>query len=364
MKYYNENLGHEGRTGEGAVSTADSTDTAKQEAALKGLEEFQAKMKAVNVYYSEHGTLDGCPQLSSEETEKLKAGMAQSWRARPKPYETFLLANNRDAIRQLKGRIAELSEKGEYVGWEFEGGEVKAERKSMLLQVFFSEKPDRDTCSAMRQAGFYWVLNEAGGAWQRPLNNSAIRAADQLKCIRPMFGYLPSELQKTARQGQIRACAVWESEDWANWHQMSAEERLAVSFQKLIRQRFPNSEADGPAESETTTEWVRMLLDDGKGAADQMILTIAGLTIGSEVSQEVEKQAGSLMASLAHYRDSCKARRVESKPKAVAGLAAGLPDNIAVQESAATLIKELGQYQGQEKQPVPQKKPRHKSTER
>ena len=34
-------------------------------------------MKAVNAYFRKHKTLDGCPELTPEQTEKLKADMAQ-----------------------------------------------------------------------------------------------------------------------------------------------------------------------------------------------------------------------------------------------------------------------------------------------
>ena len=36
-------------------------------------------MKAVNAYYRKHGTLDGCPHLSPENIENLKADMASGW---------------------------------------------------------------------------------------------------------------------------------------------------------------------------------------------------------------------------------------------------------------------------------------------
>ena len=42
-------------------------------------------MKAVNAYYRKHKTLDGCPHLSPEQLEKLKADMASSWHLEDKP---------------------------------------------------------------------------------------------------------------------------------------------------------------------------------------------------------------------------------------------------------------------------------------
>ena len=70
-------------------------------------------MKEVNAYYRKHKTLDGCPLLSPEQIEKLKAEIARSWRAAPKPYESYMLTNNNAAIRQAKARIKELSAKAD-----------------------------------------------------------------------------------------------------------------------------------------------------------------------------------------------------------------------------------------------------------
>ena len=138
----------------------------KLKAKLERLEAFQDKMKAVNAYYRKHKTLDGCPDLSAEEIEKLKSEMARSWRAQPKPYESYALTNNNASIRQVKARIEELTRQAEtvYEGWRFDGGEVKADREANRLQVFFDEKPDRETCSAMRHGGFRWASSVGRGS--------------------------------------------------------------------------------------------------------------------------------------------------------------------------------------------------------
>ena len=175
-------------TGRGGISADDPEAVQKLKIKLKGLEQDQEKMKAVNAYYRKHKTLGGCPQLSAEEIEKLKASMARSWRANPKPYESFALSNNNANIRQTKLRIEELTRMAatEYEGWAFEGGEVKMDRESNRLQVFFHEKPDRDICSAMRHSGFKWAPSV--GAWQRQLTDNAIYAAKHLDCLRPLSG--------------------------------------------------------------------------------------------------------------------------------------------------------------------------------
>lgn len=181
--------------GMGGISADDPEAVRKLKAKLAGLEQEQERMKAVNAYYRKHRTLDGCPQLTPVEAEQRKAAMARNWRADPKPYESYLLTNNNANIRQTKKRIEKLSAKKEteFEGWAFEGGEVKMDVQSNRLQVFFHEKPDRDTCSAMRHGGFRWAPSV--GAWQRQLTDNAIYAATHLDCLRPLSGEQPTQEQ-------------------------------------------------------------------------------------------------------------------------------------------------------------------------
>ena len=81
-------------TGMGGVSSDDENAVQKLRSKLASRERQQERMKAVNAFYRKHGTLDGCPALTPEEAEALKAAMARSWRASPKPYESYELTNN------------------------------------------------------------------------------------------------------------------------------------------------------------------------------------------------------------------------------------------------------------------------------
>ena len=188
-------------TGRGGISADDPEAVQKLKIKLAGLEQDQERMKAVNAYYRKHKTLDGCPLLSPEQIEKLRASMARDWRTDPKPYPSFHLTNNSAVIRQTKKRIEELSQKAEaeYEGWAFEGGEVKMNRQANRLQVFFDEKPDRDICSAMRHGGFKWAPSV--GAWQRQLTGNAIYAAKHMDCLRPLSGTQPTQEQAVSVQG-------------------------------------------------------------------------------------------------------------------------------------------------------------------
>ena len=186
-------------TGMGGISADDPQAIQKLEAKLEKLQAAQDTMKAVNAYYRKHKTLDGCPALSAERIEKMKAEMSSQWHIDDKPYPSWALSNNSAEIRRIKGRIAELTRKQEtaYAGWEFDGGKGEANREGNRLPISFEEKPDEKTREALKENGFRW--SPKAGAWQRQLNDNAIYAADRLSCIKPLSGKSPVEIQKEAR---------------------------------------------------------------------------------------------------------------------------------------------------------------------
>ena len=187
-------------TGMGGISADDPNAISKLQSKLAKREALQETMKAVNAYYRKHKTVDGCPHLTPEQIEKMKASMSGDWRANPKPFESYQLSNNNAEIRRLKERIAALTRQREigYVGWEFDGGKVEANAADNRLQIFFDGKPEADTREKLKEYGFRW--SPSAGAWQRQLNDNAIRAADYLACIAPLTGERPTEVQKWARR--------------------------------------------------------------------------------------------------------------------------------------------------------------------
>ena len=226
-------------TGKGGISADDPEAVRKLKSKLAGLEQEQERMKAVNAYYRKHKTLDGCPHLTPEEIEKLKVSMARDWHPEPKPYPSFHLTNNNSMIRQTRKRIEELSVKAEteYEGWAFDGGEVRMDRQANRLQVFFDEKPDRDTCSAMRHGGFRWAPSV--GAWQGQLTDNAIYAAKHLDCLRPLSGEQPAQEQagpaREVPQGDGGGWSFYIIADLKTWAD-NAENRSPV-------EHFPSFEA-------------------------------------------------------------------------------------------------------------------------
>ena len=123
--------------GMGGISADDDLAVEKLTKKLEGLESLQATMKAVNAYFRKHKTLDGCPELTPEQAEKLKADMAQSWHLdKSKPYPAYLLSNNNANIRRVRQRIEELSSRSEFAGWTFPGGEAKINEAENRLDVY------------------------------------------------------------------------------------------------------------------------------------------------------------------------------------------------------------------------------------
>ena len=147
-------------TGRGGISADDDLAVEKLTKKLEGMESQQAMMKAVNAYYRKHKTLEGCPELTAEQVEKVKAAMSQDWRKDPVPFPSYLLTNNNANIRRVRQRIEDLSHKAEFVGWTFPSGEAKVNEAENRLQLIFEDKPDADTRQALKSEGFKWAPSQ------------------------------------------------------------------------------------------------------------------------------------------------------------------------------------------------------------
>lgn len=186
-------------TGMGGISADDPDAVKKLNAKLEKLTKAQETMKAVNAYYRKNKTLESCPELDSEATQKLKARM-EIRGVQDKPYPTWALSNNNAEIRRIKERIQSLSVNKEelYTGWEFAGGRAEINVKDNRLQLFFEDKPDGKIRDELKANGFRW--SPKASAWQRQLNSNAIYAADAVSSIKPLSGERVIELQRNFRK--------------------------------------------------------------------------------------------------------------------------------------------------------------------
>ena len=199
-------------TGMGGIRQDDPQAIPKLQKKLDGLVKAQETMKAVNAYYRKHGTLDGCPHLSPDNIENLKADMTSSWHYEKKPFQSWELSNNNAEIHRVRQRIESLTRAKEtvYVGWEFDGGHVEANREQSRLQVFFEDKPDAEARQQLKEHGFRWAPSV--GAWQRLLNGNAYYAADRIPSIQPLTGEKPTELQRSSIREQQAQMAQAQTE--------------------------------------------------------------------------------------------------------------------------------------------------------
>lgn len=147
---------------------------------LDGMVETQELMKAVNAYYRKEKTLDGCPNLTQEEIEMLKAEMASSYHWADVPYLPYMLTNNNANIKRTRDRLEGLKKVKEAGSQETECEFCKVVENTeiMRLQLIFDGKPEPEVRDILKSNGFRWAPSQ--GAWQRQLTNNAKYA---LKCV-------------------------------------------------------------------------------------------------------------------------------------------------------------------------------------
>ena len=269
--------------GRGGISADDPEAVSKLQEKLARLKQEQESMKAVNAYYKKNKTLEGCPGLTWEQIEKLKAAMGRSWRKDPKPYESYVLSNNNAVIRQTARRIEELTRvaETEFSGWVFEGGRAEISRADNRLQLFFDGKPDADVRAELKSYGFRWA--PSAGAWQRQLNEYVFSVADKINAIRPLSGELPSQLQAkqpaAEQPAEPNTWGLYVIADLMTWS-TNAEQRSPLehfaSFEEAkarfdeLREEPYNSEATPP--NPEGKPYARLTLGvesgDGMSAAD------------------------------------------------------------------------------------------------
>jgi len=140
---------------------------------LDGMVEAQETMKAVNAYYRKEKTLDGCPNLTQEEIEKLKAEMASSWHWSDVPYLPYELTNNNANIKRTRERLESLKKVKEAGSQETECEFCKVVENTeiMRLQLIFEGKPEPEVRDILKKNGFKWAPSQS--AWQRQLTNNA-----------------------------------------------------------------------------------------------------------------------------------------------------------------------------------------------
>lgn len=166
--------------GSDIIKSDDKDAVEKLQEKLDSLQKKQEQMKTVNAYYRKHKTLDGCPELSLEDIERLKQAMKADWHYQDKPYLSFELSNNNQNIHATKARLERLkaAKEKETTDYDTEHFKVVENTEMMRLQLFFDGKPDVEIREAVRHNGFRW--SPKNNCWQRQLTNNAKYS---LKCL-------------------------------------------------------------------------------------------------------------------------------------------------------------------------------------
>lgn len=172
---------------DGIIKSSDMNAVSLLQEKLDLLKQKQEKMKKVNAYYRKHKTLDGCPVLTKEEIEELKAEMQAIWHYQDKPYLSWQLSNNNQNIHSVEERLRRLKAEKENKNSEYDSDYFKVVENTeiMRLQLFFDGKPEAEVRELVKRNGFKW--SPKNGFWQRQLTENARYS---VKCLIKEMGKL------------------------------------------------------------------------------------------------------------------------------------------------------------------------------
>lgn len=164
--------------GKEIIRSDDENALQKLEEKREKLRTLQERMKKVNTYYRKNKSLDGCPELSSEQIEALRGFISVCG----VPFPTYELSNNNAEIHRLDARIATLRKEKSQETTETENTEsgytVKENVEDMRLQIFFDDVPSAEVRGLLKHNAFKW--SPKNGCWQRQLTDNARYAFKKL----------------------------------------------------------------------------------------------------------------------------------------------------------------------------------------
>ena len=160
------------------ILSSDANAIELLEEKLEKLEAAQTMMKAANAYYKKHGTLEGCPELTSEQSQEIQKEMTKRRERSPqyyndKPFARLELTNNNAAIKNTEARLNRLKREKEIGTNETETSffTMVENKELMRLQLAFEGKPEPAVREVLKKNGFRW--SPKNGCWQRQLTDNA-----------------------------------------------------------------------------------------------------------------------------------------------------------------------------------------------
>lgn len=172
--------------GTGGISSDDPDAIDKLREKLATLEARQNRMRHINKVHAAFKKNPEAPrtktlmgELTAEERRIVETyEPPYSWEKHP--FAPYQLSNNNANIKRVRDRIATLERAAEREHKEVTHGNIKLVQnvEENRVQLIFPGKPDRETRTKLKRAGFRWA--PSAGAWQRHLNNAGIWAAEQV----------------------------------------------------------------------------------------------------------------------------------------------------------------------------------------
>lgn len=173
------------------ISSDDSNAIAKLKEKLRGLEQKQEEMKAVN-------KIAKSKKLSAEQKRK-EITDATGWKEETAKaiiepdyagrvgFPSYELSNNNANIRSTKKRVAGLEAiaSDETTEIDFDGGTIIDNVEDNRVQIVYDGKPDADIRKELRSRGFRW--SPQAGAWQRKRGGNALYDAQNLVGATPQY---------------------------------------------------------------------------------------------------------------------------------------------------------------------------------
>ena len=101
----------------------------------------QDYMKRVNEYFSENGTVTGCPGVEEETAILLNSRLSEG---QAEPYPKSFFTENEKTMDSLQKMMSRVLEKPEtlFRGWRFAGGETVINLANNRLQLVFNDLDD------------------------------------------------------------------------------------------------------------------------------------------------------------------------------------------------------------------------------
>ena len=163
------------------VTSRDPEALAALNKKLKDEKQKHDHMIAVNKYFRQFGTVEGCEGVGPCEQAMIEGRMKQ-WGDRA-PFLSWQLSNSMARIHRLEERIKEVKAAAEAKAnpveiTELPGVTYHENSALMRVQLIFEGKPEPDIRGILKAHAFHWCPSQ--GAWQRQLNENGKRAARQV----------------------------------------------------------------------------------------------------------------------------------------------------------------------------------------